>query len=458
MKINPTTSILERQQQFFDSGKTKEMEFRIESLKRLYQAIENYETDILAALRTDLNNPAFEAYATEIGMVREEITYMLKNMKRLFKPQRVRTPLAQFPSVSRVYKEPYGQVLIIAPWNYPFLLTISPLVGALAAGNTAVIKPSEFAPATSAVVKEMIEKTFDAAHVTVVEGAVEVNQSLLSKNFDLIFFTGSKEVGKIVMEKAAQHLTPVVLELGGKSPTIVDQTANIKIAGKRIAWGKVINAGQTCVAPDYVLVHEVVKEELIEEIQKNLEAFLGQYAEKNPDYPKIINERHFNRLKDLIQTGEVIYGGQADVASHQINVTLMDNVSWADPIMQEEIFGPILPIMSYKHLDEAISQIKAQPKPLALYLFTRSKEVEKKILREISFGGGAINDTVTHLATPYMGFGGVGESGIGRYQGKESIDTFSHSKSVLKKSNLIDLPFRYPPYEISLKLLKMILR
>lgn len=456
--MEETRGILERQQEYFAAGKTREMAFRKESLKRLYRAIEEYEEEILAALRTDLNKPAFEAYATEIGMVREEITYLLKNMNKLLKPKRVRTPLSQFPSVSRVYKEPYGQVLIIAPWNYPFLLTISPLVGAIAAGNTAVIKPSEFAPATSAVVKKLIENTFDAGQVTVVEGAVEVNQSLLDKNFDLIFFTGSKQVGKIVMEKAAQHLTPVVLELGGKSPTIVEQTADIQMAGKRIAWGKAINAGQTCVAPDYVLVHEEVKEELIEEIKKNLEAFLGKQVEKNPDYPKIINERHFNRLKDLAETGEVIYGGQADATTHQINVTLMDDVSWTDPIMQEEIFGPILPIMTYKHLDEAISQVKARPKPLALYLFTRSKEVEKKVLQEVSFGGGAINDTVTHLATPYMGFGGVGESGMGRYQGKESINTFSHSKSVLKKSTLIDLPFRYPPYETSIKLLKMILR
>lgn len=458
MLMEETQGILEKQQQFFASGETKEMAFRIKNLKRLYRATEEYEEEILAALRTDLNKPTFEAYATEIGMVREEITYLLKNMKRLFKPKRVRTPLSQFPSVSRVYKEPYGQVLIIAPWNYPFLLTISPLVGAIAAGNTAVIKPSEFAPATSAVVKKMIENIFPDEYVTVVEGAVEVNQSLLSKDFDLIFFTGSTAVGKIVMEKAAQHLTPIVLELGGKSPTIVDKTADIKMAGKRIAWGKAINAGQTCVAPDYVLVHEEVKEELVEEIKKNLQAFLGERAEENPDYPKIINERHFNRLKDLIQTGKVIYGGQADAASHQMSVTLMDDVSWADPIMQEEIFGPILPIMTYTNLDEAISQIKARSKPLALYLFTASKEVEQKVLKEISFGGGAINDTVTHLATPYMGFGGVGESGMGRYQGIESINTFSHSKSILKKSTLIDLPFRYPPYETSIKLLKMILR
>lgn len=450
--------ILEKQGDFYRTNRSKNIDFRLKSLKRLYQAIEEYEEEILEALSEDLNKPAFEAYATEIGMVLEEITYMLKNMKKFLKPKRVRTPLSQFPSVSRVYKEPYGKVLIIAPWNYPFLLTISPLIGALASGNTAVIKPSEHAPATAAVLKKMIENTFDSAYVTVVEGAIEENQALLNQDFDLIFFTGSKQVGKIVMEKAAENLTPVILELGGKSPTIVDQTADIQTAGKRIAWGKVINSGQTCVAPDYVLVHRKVKEALIEEIQKNFTEFFGQQAMEHPDYSKIINEKHFNRLSDLVKTGDVIYGGEEEPTSLQINMTLMDHVSWEDPIMQEEIFGPILPILTYEDLDEVIGQIKARPKPLALYLFTQSKHVEKKVLNEVSFGGGAINDTVTHLATPYMGFGGVGESGMGRYQGAASIDTFSHSKSILKKSNLIDIPLRYPPYEKGLKLLKKILK
>lgn len=456
--MEETRGVLERQEKYFASGNTKDIDFRMANLKKLYQAIEDYETEILEALRTDLNKAGFEGYATEIGLVLEEITYLLKNMKKFLKPKRVRTPLSQFPSVSRVYKEPYGQVLIIAPWNYPFLLTISPLVGALAAGNTAVIKPSEFAPAMSATIKKMIADTFDSAYVTVVEGAVEVNQSLLSKDFDFIFFTGSTEVGKIVMEKAAQNLTPVVLELGGKSPAIVDETSNIKIAAKRIAWGKGLNAGQTCVAPDYLLVHQDVKEELTQELMNNSQEFFGKNAEQNPDYPKIINEKHYQRLIDLVDTGEVIYGGQQNDETRQINVTLMDDVSWEDPIMQEEIFGPILPIITYEKLDEAIAHINKRSKPLALYLFTRSKDVERKVLKEVSFGGGAINDTVTHLATPYMGFGGVGQSGMGNYHGKDSIDTFSHSKSILKKSNWIDLPFRYPPYETSMKLLQMIMK
>lgn len=456
--MEATRGVLEKQRDYFASGETKAIDFRIQQLKKLYQAIEDYEDEILEALHEDLNKVGFEAYATEIGLVLEEITYLLKNMKKFLKPKRVRTPLSQFPSVSRVYKEPYGQVLIIAPWNYPFLLTISPLVGALAAGNTAVIKPSEFAPATSAILKRIIEKTFDPAYVTVVEGAVEVNQSLLTKDFDFIFFTGSTEVGKIVMEKASQHLTPVVLELGGKSPAIVDETADIKMAAKRIAWGKGINAGQTCVAPDYVLVQEEVKAELIQELMKYFTEFFGEDAEKNDEYPKIINEKHYQRLTALVETGEVIYGGQQNDNSRQLNLTMMDQVSWDDPIMQEEIFGPILPILSYKNLDEAIGAIKARPKALALYLFTESKAIEERVLTEVSFGGGAINDTLTHLASPYMGFGGVGQSGMGNYHGKDSIDTFSHSKSILKKSSWIDLPFRYPPYETSKKLLKMIMR
>lgn len=456
--MEETKGVLEKQRAYFRTGKTKDLDFRKDQLKKLYQSIEEYEEEILDALQTDLNKVGFEAYATEIGLVLEEISYLLKNLKKFLKPKRVRTPIAQFPSVSRVYKEPYGQVLIIAPWNYPFLLTVSPLIGALAAGNTAVIKPSEFAPETSTILKKMIEKTFEPGYVTVVEGAVEVNQSLLSKDFDFIFFTGSTAVGKIVMEKASEHLTPVVLELGGKSPAIVDETADIKIAAKRIAWGKGVNAGQTCVAPDYLLVQETVKDELVTEIKNYARDFFGKDAQKNEEYPKIINEKHYQRLSNLIETGEVIYGGQKNDKTRQINLTLMDQISWEDPIMQEEIFGPILPILSYEDLDQAIGQVNARPKPLALYLFSQSKDHEKKVLSEISFGGGAINDTLTHLASPYMGFGGVGQSGMGSYHGKGSIDTFSHHKSVLKKATWLDLPFRYPPYTTSKKLLKMIMK
>jgi aldehyde dehydrogenase (NAD+) len=391
-------------------------------------------------------------------MVLEEISYMLKHMEGFLKAKRVRTPLAQFPSVSKIYKEPYGNVLIIAPWNYPFLLSISPLVGAIACGNCVIIKPSNHSPATSSVIKRIIEDTFDEDYITVIEGGREANQSLLDNKFDLIFFTGSKHVGKIVMEKAAQNLTPVVLELGGKSPCIIDKTADLKIAGKRVAWGKGVNAGQTCVAPDYLLVHKDVKSDFVNELKKNIEMIFGSKAEENLEFPKIINRKHFDRLNGLIETGKVIYGGKANEKTNQIGFTLMDNVGWDDPIMQEEIFGPILPIIVYEDLNEAIKLINNRPKPLALYLFTKSKEIEKKIIKEVSYGGGCINDTIIHLATSHMGFGGVGESGMGSYHGKASIDTFSHSKSVLKKSDFIDLPVRYPPYGKKLKLLKKIMK
>lgn len=450
--------VIDQQRMFYDTGKTKDLDFRRENLRLLSHAIKVYENDIMDALKSDLNKSSFESYATEIGIVLEEINFMLKNMNRLLKAKRVRTPFTQFPSLSKIYQEPYGNVLIIAPWNYPFQLSIAPLVGAIACGNCAVIKPSNYAPATSSIIKKMIENTFDESFVAVIEGGREANQSLLDNKFDLIFFTGSIPVGKIVMEKAAQHLTPVVLELGGKSPCIIDKTADLQMAGKRIAWGKGLNAGQTCVAPDYLLVHQDVKSDLIDELKKNAEAFFGKSPEKNAEFPKIINKKHFDRLNRLIKTGEVIYGGQVNEQSNQIGFTLMNNVGWDDPIMQEEIFGPILPIIVYEDLNEAVRLINKRPKPLALYIFTKSKEVEKKIINEVSYGGGCVNDTIVHLATSYMGFGGVGDSGMGSYHGKASIDTFSHSKSIMKKSNLIDIPVRYPPYGKKLKLLKKIMK
>lgn len=450
--------ILDKQKQFFQKGITKDIDFRVKNLELLYQAIQRYEKEIMEALGEDLNKANFESYATEIGMVLEEISFMLKNMKGLLKPKRVRTPIAQFPSVSRIYKEPYGNVLIIAPWNYPFLLSLSPLVGAMAAGNCSIIKPSNHAGKTSSIIKKIIEDTFDESYISVIEGGREANQSLLDNKFDLIFFTGSKHVGRIVMEKAAKHLTPVVLELGGKSPCIVDQSADIKLAAKRIVWGKGVNAGQTCVAPDYLLVHKDVKKELIEEIKNSIEELFGPKPEENLEFPKIVNKKHFHRLSALIETGQITYGGRIDESKNKISFTLMDKVDWEDPIMQEEIFGPILPIIEYENVDDIILKINTRPKPLALYLFTKSKEMEKKIINNISYGGGCINDTLVHLATSYMGFGGVGESGMGEYHGKASIETFSHNKSILKKSNLIDIPVRYPPYGEKINLLKKIMK
>ena len=450
--------ITKKQKLLYETGKTKDINFRIESLKKLSKAIKTNENEIMEALRLDLNKSKFEAYATEIGIVLEEINFMIKNMKRLLKPKRVRTPLTQFPSVSKIYKEPYGSVLIMAPWNYPFQLSIAPLVGAIASGNCAVIKPSNYALATSSIIKKIIEENFDESYVAVVEGGREANQNLLNNKFDLIFFTGSIPVGKIVMEKAAQNLTPVVLELGGKSPCIVDKTADIKMAAKRIAWGKGLNAGQTCVAPDYLLVHKDVKEAFTTELKNNIEKFYGKKPENNTQFPKIINKKHFERLNGLIKTGDIIHGGNSNGKSNQIGFTLMGNVTWEDPIMQEEIFGPILPIIVYEDLDEVVRLLNTKPKPLALYIFTKSKQVENKIINNISYGGGCVNDTVVHLATSYMGFGGVGDSGMGTYHGKSSIDTFSHSKSIMKKSNLIDIPVRYAPYGNKISLLKKIMK
>lgn len=451
-------TLLGKQRKYFKTGATKSLAFRKARLSELKMAIKEMEGEILEALKKDLNKSSFEAYATEIGIVLEEINFMMKHMERLLKVKTVRTPITQFPSVSKIYKEPYGLVLIIAPWNYPFQLAIAPLIGAIACGNCSIIKPSNYSPATSAVIKKLISKTFSKAFVAVVEGGREANQSLLDQKFDLIFFTGSVGVGKIVMEKAAKHLTPVILELGGKSPCIVDETADIKLAGKRIAWGKCLNAGQTCVAPDYLVVHKSVKEKLIKEIIKNTEKFYSNKQEENQDFPKIITRKHFVRLKNLIQTGEIVYGGDCNEQTNQISLTIMDYVSWEDEVMKEEIFGPILPIIEYENPEEFISLINNRPKPLALYLFTKSKKMEQKIIKEVSYGGGCINDTIIHLATSYMGFGGVGESGMGEYHGTASIEAFSHRKSVLKKSNLLDIPLRYPPYQNHLKWLKEIMK
>lgn len=456
--MNNIDTILENQKEFYNSGSTKSLEFRKKSLMELKNAINEYEKEILLALKKDLCKSEFEAYVTEIGIVLEEINFMLKNMRKILRKKTVRTPLTQFPSKSTIYHEPYGNVLIMSPWNYPFQLALTPLVGAIACGNCAIIKPSNYSPETSGIINKIISKTFSKNYIAVIEGGRTVNQTLLDHKFDLIFFTGSSEVGKIVMEKAAKHLTPVVLELGGKSPCIVDETADIKLAGKRIAWGKCLNSGQTCVAPDYLLVHKSVKNQLITEIIKNTEIFYGKSPEKHSDFPKIINNKHFERLRHLIQSGDVIYGGGYNELTNKISLTLIDNVTWNDPVMQEELFGPILPIIEFESVDEFLPIINSRAKPLALYLFTKSKKMEKIIIDGVSYGGGCINDTIVHLATSYMGFGGVGESGMGSYHGAASIETFSHRKSIMKKSNLIDIPLRYPPYFNHLKLAKKIMK
>lgn len=449
---------LAKQKVFFETGKTKDLQFRVAMLNKLRSAVKSHEKDIMAALKGDLNKAPFEAYATEVGMVLEEINYTLKHISSWVKPKRVRTPLVHFPSSSYLYTEPYGSVLIMSPWNYPFQLTLAPLVGAIAAGNCAVLKPSEYSANTSDIIERISKEIFDESFVAVVRGGREANKTLLNEKFDYIFFTGSTAVGKTVMESAARHLTPVTLELGGKSPCIVDDTADLELAAKRIVWGKFLNAGQTCVAPDYVLVHGRVKEKLIREMKKCITAFYGNNPLGNEDYPKIINQKHFERLLGLLKSGMVVEGGQSEEKTRQIAPTILDKVSWESAVMQEEIFGPLLPVLEFESFDAALSTVNQHSKPLAFYLFTRSKEHEEQAIRRTSFGGGCINDTIIHLANPNLRFGGVGESGMGQYHGKGSYDTFSHVKSIMKKSNWLDVPLRYPPFKNHLSLLKKFMK
>lgn len=438
--------ILEKQKAFFATGITLGRDFREQQLDRLYRVIVENEPEILNALQKDLNKSSFEAYETEIGLVLEEISFMKQNLKRFMKPKKVKTPLAHFPSRSRIYMEPYGSILIMSPWNYPFQLALVPLVGAIATGNCAFVKPSNYALHTSAIMKKLLTMIYDEEYVAVVEGGREANQELLSYPFDYIFFTGSVSIGKLVMERAAKHLTPVTLELGGKSPCIVDATADIALAARRIIWGKMLNSGQTCVAPDYVLVQEEIRGKLIDEMKQAVVSLYGEEPHLNSQYPRIINQKHFERLNGLIERGNVICGGRKNEQTRQIELTLME-ADWNSEIMEDEIFGPILPILTYKDSDEVISKVNQRPKPLALYLFTTSKEVKNKIVKRISYGGGCINDTVVHLASSYLPFGGVGNSGMGGYHGENSFRLFSHSKSVLEKGNWLDIPVRYAPYD-----------
>lgn len=455
--MNSIKTIVNNQKLYFSKEKTRDISFRKKQLEKLYKSTKQHENEILIALKSDLNKSAFEAYETEIGMVYEELKFMLKNIKNFSKPRRIKTPLMHFPSKSYQYQDPYGCILIMSPWNYPFQLTLVPLIGAIAAGNCAVVKPSNYAKETSRVILKILSE-FPQEYIAVVEGGRDVNNALLEEKFDYIFFTGSPLVGKLVMEKAAQHLTPMTLELGGKSPCIIDKTAKIDLAAKRVAWGKLLNSGQTCVAPDYIIVHESIKNEFINALKKYIEVFYGKNPEKNPEYPKIINKIHFDRLSELINNSENVYGGKTNSETYQIAPAIIDNCQWDSLVMKDEIFGPILPIISYNDFDEIIKQINSRPKPLALYCFTESKTIENKILKSVLYGGGCINDTVLHLANPYLSFGGVGESGLGKYHGKESFYTFSHTKSVLKRGTSSDINLRYAPYKDNLKLIKKILK
>ena len=434
------------QRALFATGETLSLETRELALKGLRDAIKLHEQEINDALKTDLGKSASESYMCEVGLVLGEISYMLKNLRRLARNRPVRTPLTHY--VSRCYEapSPLGNVLIISPWNYPFLLTVEPLVDALAAGNTAIVKPSAYSPATSAAIASLIDEVFPPEYVTCVQGGREENQELLDQKFDLIFFTGSQAVGKVVLEKAARTLTPAVLELGGKSPCIVDSSAKIPLAARRIVWGKFLNCGQTCVAPDYVLVDESVKDELLRELEREIVAQFGVAPIGNDTYGKIVNEKHFDRLSGLIASGKVVYGGSCERRTLCIEPTIMDDVSWDDPVMQEEIFGPVLPVIAYSSLADALEQVAARPKPLAFYLFSENRPLTRYLMASCRFGGGCVNDTVIHLATSNMRFGGVGESGMGSYHGKAGFETFSHVKSIVDKRTWIDVPMRYQPY------------
>ena len=441
------TEIVARQRAFFATGATLDVNYRVTALKKLRQALTDNETAIAEALKQDLGKSATEGYMCETGLVINEISYMLRHIRRFAREKTVPTPLVQFHSRSYQKPCPYGVTLIMSPWNYPLLLTLDPLADALAAGNTAVIKPSAYSPATSALLQKLIGDIFPPEYVTVVLGGREENSHLLEEKFDYIFFTGSKAVGKTVLEKAARHLTPVTLELGGKSPCIVHRSADLKLAAKRIVFGKYLNCGQTCVAPDYILCDSAVKDRFLGYLKAEIAAQYGTDYLANESYGKIISEKHFRRVAGLIDPAKVAVGGKSDAASRKIEPTVMDHVTWEDAVMGEEIFGPVLPILTFDSVEDVIGTVNAHDKPLALYIYASDKAVIKAVTSRCAYGGGCVNDCVIHLATSAMGFGGVGESGMGAYHGKTGFDTFTHYKSILDKKTWLDLPMRYQPYK-----------
>lgn len=452
--------LLADQRKYFQRGATLSVDFRIDMLKRLYGTVKKYEKEIEAALTKDLGKSEFEGFMCEAGLALTEISYLIRHTRRFAREKTVWTPLAQFASRSYQKPTPYGNTLIMSPWNYPFLLTIEPLAAAIAAGNTAIVKPSAYSPATSKIVEKVVRESFPEELAAVVTGGREENAALLEQKFDFIFFTGSSGVGKEVLRRAAEHLTPVVLELGGKSPCIIDDTAKIRLAAKRIVFGKYLNCGQTCVAPDYILCHSSVKDAFVKEVCKQVKKQYGENPLNNPDYGKIINQKHFERVLGLINERKVVLGGENNAETLQIAPTVMDHVTWEDAVMQEEIFGPLMPILTYESLEEVYELLSEKPKPLALYFFSQDKRKIKEVTERCSYGGGCINDVVIHLATSEMGFGGVGESGMGSYHGKAGFEAFSHTKSIVDKKTWIDLPMRYQPYQRGLygKLLHMFLR
>ena len=459
MNEEAVKSIIDNQREYFKSGKTLPVSRRIEVLKKLKAKLEEYEALIAGAIKADLGKSWAESYMCETGMVLSELSFMIKHVKRYAKERTVPTPLAQFAARSYVKSSPYGVVLVMSPWNYPFMLSMEPLIDAVAAGNTVVLKPSAYSPNTSTVLAKIISECFDEGQAAVVEGGREENQCLLKQKFDYIFFTGSQEVGKFVMRCASEKLTPVTLELGGKSPCIVDKTADIKLAAKRIVFGKYLNCGQTCVAPDYVLCDESVKESFISEVKKQISMQFGEKPLENEMYGRIINLKHFERINALIDYSKIVYGGKTEPNTLKIEPTVMDNVTWGDKVMQEEIFGPVMPVLAFKSIDEVIAAVNSGKSPLALYIFSSDKAVIKEVTSRCKFGGGCVNDTIIHLATSRMGFGGVGESGMGAYHGRIGFDTFSHKKSIVDKKTWIDMPVRYQPYtEIKNKLVRFFMK
>lgn len=453
-------AILQKQNEYFLSGATLPIDFRIKQLRILYAAVKKYENEIAEALSADLGKKSFESFMCEIGLTLSEISYMIRHTKKFAKEKTVHTPLAQF--ASRTYRKPspYGNTLIISPWNYPFLLSIEPLADAIAAGNTAILKPSAYSPTTSAVIEKIIKECFSENYVAVVTGGRSENAALLCQKFDFVFFTGSQAVGKEVLHRTAEHLTPAVLELGGKSPCIIDKTADIELSARRIVFGKYLNCGQTCVAPDYVLCDNSVKDKFIKAVIREIKRQYGENPLKNESYGKIINEKHFNRVCGLIDKSKLVFGGDTNADTLQISPAVMDNVTFNDTVMQEEIFGPIMPVIGYDSFDEVIKRLNTLAKPLAMYIFSKDKQNIKRAVTSLRYGGGCVNDVVIHLATSETGFGGVGESGMGSYHGKDGFFAFSHIKSIVDKKTWLDLPMRYAPYNSKLyeKLLRMFLK
>ena len=451
---------INKQRKYFSTGETKDINFRIEKLKKLRDVLKSEEEKIFEALKKDLMKSSFESYVTEVAMVYDEINMHIKNIKKWSKKRRVKTPLVQFPAKSFIKLEPYGVVLIIGPFNYPFMLTMDPLIGAIAAGNTAVIKPSESAPETSKILKEILEKVFDEKYVLHVnpERGKEVVEELLKEKFDYIFFTGSATVGKIVMKAASQYLTPITLELGGKSPCIIDKDCKLELAARRIVWGKLLNSGQTCVAPDYLYVHKDIEEEFIKKLEEEIKNQFGNNPLESEDYSKMVNEREFNRVLSYIDKEKLVFGGNYNRKTFQIEPTILKNVTWNDPVMEREIFGPIFPIISFENLDEVIRLVNSKDKPLALYYFSEDKNKIEKVINSTSSGGVTINDTLVHVSSSYLPFGGVGNSGMGEYHGKYSFDLFSNKKGVMNRKTFLDLKIRYAPFLNKLTIVKKIMK